>query len=202
MCVVCMYVCGVHVCVWCACMCVRYRATVDIVHSILSSHGTYRLTASKSRRMRSSWLIRICMSSCTIHISGFVHEWLIHIPSECKTESSKDGTASSGRAVHRVWRFVTYLHIWVRGVFTYHQNARQSRLRRGQQYRGGIDCCALVTHAYIRSSLTHRYNFARCVIYLHTSSWHTTSWLIHIYKFVRCHELPHSHTEVVSCIIY
>jgi len=53
-CVVCMYVCGVHVCVWCACMCVRYRATVDIVHSILSSHGTYRLTASKSRRMRSS----------------------------------------------------------------------------------------------------------------------------------------------------
>jgi len=35
----------------------------------------------------------------------------------------------------------------------------------------------------VRSWLIHRCNFARCVIYLHTSS-----WLIHIYKFVRCHE--------------
>ena len=66
----------------------RYRLPI----SILSSHGTYRLTASKSRRRTSSWLIRIY--EFVYYSQHWVREWLIHIKSACKTESSKEELVS------------------------------------------------------------------------------------------------------------
>ena len=94
------------------------------------------------------------------------YEFVIHVPSECKTELSSEGAAASGGCIYD-YEFVTNSHTL--------QSAIQRRLRRGQQHRARC----IYGHEFVTNScIWDRDSFVRM------NSWHLhkqmSSRLIHV----------------------